>query len=53
MTTTNRPNIAMMTPAERRAFFSAATPEVIMNATPARRLPPKPRRHSVRHRAYR
>lgn len=50
---TNTPNIATMTPSERRAYFSAATAEVVPLDRPARRLPPRPRRNSVRHRAIR
>lgn len=42
-----------MTHAERLALYSAARPEVIMNDRPARRLAPRSRRHSVKHRAIR
>lgn len=52
MTTTTAP-ATRLTYAERTALYSAARPEVITNDRPARRIPPKTRRHSVKHRAHR
>ena len=40
-------------PFARLARFSKATPTINMPDRPARRLPPKSRRHSVKHRAIR
>lgn len=53
MTTTTIPTDRPLTHAERQALFSAARPEIVPNPTPARRLPPRSRRNSVKHRAYR
>lgn len=53
MTNNNRPDISKMTRAERLAYFSSAKEEMVMLPTRARRLPPKSRRTSVRHRAIR
>ena len=55
MTNTDRPTKALsdMTPFERQALFSAATPTINMPDRPARRLPPRSRRNSVKHRAIR
>jgi hypothetical protein len=39
--------------AERLAYFSASKPDTTPLDHPARRLPPRPRRNSVRHRAIR
>lgn len=50
MTTTTAP---IMTRAERQALYSAARPEIVYNDRPARRIPPKTRRHSVKHRSIR
>lgn len=50
---TNTPDIATMTPSERRAYFSSATEAISMPTAPIRRLPPRSRRHSVKHRAIR
>lgn len=50
---TNPKALSDMTPLERRMLFSAAKPEVVMPDRPARRLPPKSRRTSVRHRSIR
>ena len=35
--TTNRPDTATMTPSERRAFFSAASPTIVMPDRPTDR----------------
>lgn len=51
MTTT--PTTAPLTRAERQALYSAARPEIVLNDRPARRIPPKTRRHSVKHRSIR
>lgn len=51
MTTTPPP--APGTHAARLAEYSAARPEIVLNDRPARRLPPRSRRHSVKHRAIR
>lgn len=51
MTTTATP--APLTRAERQALYSAARPEIVLNDRPARRLPPRTRRHSVKHRSIR
>lgn len=40
-------------PFARLALFSKATPTINMPDRPARRLPPRTRRHSVKHRAIR
>ena len=40
-------------PFARLALFSKATPTINMPDRKARRLPPKSRRHSVKHRAIR
>ena len=55
MTNTDRPapDFSKMTPLERIAYFSAATPTINMPDRPARRLPPRSRRNSVKHRAIR
>jgi hypothetical protein len=52
---TNRPapDLSKMTRTERIAYFSAATEKVVPLGRPARRLPPRARRNSVRHRAIR
>lgn len=52
MTTTATP-APRLTHAERLALYSAARPEIVLNDRPARRLPPKTRRHSVKHRSIR
>lgn len=51
--TNNTPDISKMTPLERRAFFSAAKGTITMPTAPVRRLPPRARRTSVRHRSIR
>lgn len=53
MTNTNNPDFSKMTHAERLAFFSAAKTETVPLDRPARRLPPRSRRNSVKHRAIR
>ena len=53
MTTTPPPAPRPGTHAARLAEFSAARPEIVLNETPAKRLPPRTRRHSVKHRAHR
>ena len=47
------PDLSKMTLPERLAYFSAATPKINNLDHPARRLPPRPRRNSVKHRAIR
>lgn len=47
------PDFSKMTPLERIAYFSAATPTINMPDRPVRRLPPRSRRNSVKHRAIR
>lgn len=53
MTSTTIPTDRPLTRAERQALFSAARPEIVPNDRPARRLPPRSRRHSIKHRSYR
>lgn len=54
MTNTNRPELSNMTPAERRAFFSAAREEIVPNDRPADRSRNGTRiPRSVSHRAIR
>lgn len=50
---TNTPDTSTMTHLERIAYFSAAREEIVPLDRPARRLPPRARRHSIRHRAIR
>ena len=45
--------LADMTALERRIYFSSAKSELVMPDTPVRRLPPRRRRNSVKHRAIR
>jgi len=47
------PDFSKMTHAERLQFFSAAKTETVPLDHPARRLPPRSRRNSVKHRAIR
>jgi len=51
--TNNTPDISKMTRLERIAYFSASKETTTMPTAPVRRLPPRPRRHSVRHRSIR
>lgn len=55
MTNTDRPtkSLSEMTPFERQALFSAAKTEIVPLDRPARRLAPRARRNSVKHRAIR
>lgn len=53
MTSTPPPAPRPGTHAARLAEYSAARPEIVLNETPAKRLPPRTRRHSVKHRAHR
>lgn len=52
--TTDRPNLSTMTPFERQAYFSAATPKITMPDRPTDRSRNGQRTpRSVKHRAHR
>lgn len=53
MTNNDTPDFSKMTPLERRAYFSAAREVIVPLGRPAKKLPPKVRRNSVRHRSIR
>lgn len=51
--TNDEPKAIPTDPYERRLMFSAAKVGIVMPTRKARRLPPRNRRHSVKHRAIR
>ena len=53
MTNNQNPDYSKMTHAERLAFFSAAKSDAPIMPATVRRLPPRPRRNSVKHRSIR